>query len=61
VAAALRRAHRRAVLTPAPLHPPPQFQLYAMRLLLGAFEAGATPCAYHMLASYYPYDRWVSF
>lgn len=32
-------------------------QLYAMRLLLGAFEAGATPCAWHILSSFYPYDK----
>ncbi|GBF93031.1 MFS transporter [Raphidocelis subcapitata] len=32
-------------------------QLYACRLLLGAFEAGATPCCYQIMSSYYPYSR----
>lgn len=32
-------------------------QLYAMRLLLGAFEAGAAPCAFHTLSAFFPEDR----
>ncbi|GBF93030.1 hypothetical protein Rsub_05641 [Raphidocelis subcapitata] len=32
-------------------------QLYLCRLLLGAFEAGAAPAMYHILAAYYPTDR----
>ena len=40
----------------AAVHTAPQ--LYAMRLLLGMFEAGAAPCAWHVLSAFYPYDRW---
>lgn len=32
-------------------------QLYAVRLLLGAAEAGAAPCAFHIASSYFPYER----
>ncbi|KAI8472711.1 MAG: major facilitator superfamily domain-containing protein [Monoraphidium minutum] len=34
-------------------------QLYAMRLLLGALEAGAAPCAWHVLSAFYPPPRVV--
>lgn len=32
-------------------------QLFALRLLLGAFESGALPCAWHVLSAFYPYDK----
>ncbi|KAI8472374.1 MAG: major facilitator superfamily domain-containing protein [Monoraphidium minutum] len=32
-------------------------QLYVMRLLLGAAEAGAAPCSYQLLSTFYPYER----
>jgi ACS family tartrate transporter-like MFS transporter len=41
----------------AETHDPRAPQLYAMRLLLGAFEAGASPCAWHVLSAFYPYGR----
>uniref|UniRef100_A0A383VZ56 Major facilitator superfamily (MFS) profile domain-containing protein n=1 Tax=Tetradesmus obliquus TaxID=3088 RepID=A0A383VZ56_TETOB len=32
-------------------------QLYALRVLLGALEAGSAPSAWHLLAQFYPQDR----
>ncbi|KAI8468443.1 MAG: major facilitator superfamily domain-containing protein [Monoraphidium minutum] len=32
-------------------------QLYALRLLLGAAEASAAPCAWHIFSAFYPFDR----
>jgi MFS family permease len=32
-------------------------QLYALRLLLGIFEAGSATSAWHLLAQFYPQDR----
>jgi MFS family permease len=32
-------------------------QLYALRLLLGVFEAGSATSAWHLLAQFYPQDR----
>lgn len=32
-------------------------QLYVLRLLLGAAEAGAAPCCYALLSAFYPYER----
>lgn len=32
-------------------------QLFALRMLLGALEAGSAPSAWHLLAQFYPQDR----